>query len=165
MTAWSMVRLLVAVLAIVTAIFTATLGATLGGAGGPTEVTVFYVLAAVFALFSPAAIAVQVVLGQLLIGGLLLNPDPPAAWLLVLLLAVVVVTAELLALVARLDAPVRRDPADDLRRSAVAGVLGGSVFGAVGLVDGVPGPTGIGAVGLAAGICILVTSLVVRKAR
>ena len=94
-----------------------------------------------------------------------MGPDGLAPSMLVPAIAGVVATAELLAVVARLDTQLERDPGDYLSRTAVAALVGGGVFGAVGLLSGIPGPTGLVAVGLASGACVLLATMLAGKGR
>jgi hypothetical protein len=164
MTTWRPARQRLAAIAVLTAAITGAAAAALGatgifGAGA-------YVVIAVAALFSPAAIVVQVIYGQLLAGSVLLAQDGPAPLLLLPVVVSVVVTAELLALVGRLGTPKGRDPGgDDLHRVGVAAVIGGVVFGAVVLVRGLPGPTGLVAIGVASAALFALAILLVGNAR
>lgn len=73
-----------------------------------------------------------------------------------------VATAELLAVVARLDVPIERNPGDAVRRVGLAAVIGGGVFGVVALAGGLPGPTGLVAIAVSARACIVLARLLVR---
>ena len=165
MNTWWPARQGLAAFAVFAAILTGTFGAALGGSGGHAFLAGAYVVAAAVALFYPAAIAVQVIGGQVLLGSLLVGSEGTAPLLLVPAVAGVVVTAELLAVVARLDTQLERDPGDDLPRAGLAAVIGGAVFGAVVLVSGFPGPIGLVAVGLASGACVVLATLLVSNAR
>lgn len=158
---WSPDRLRHAVLGVLVAVFTATVvvGA-LGPGSGIYGLT--YVALAALAVFFPAVITAQVIGGQALIGLLFLVHEGAAPTLAVPLVATVVVTAELLAVVARLDTGLPRRAGDALARTGRAAVLAGAVFAAATLVSGAPGPTGIVAVGLGSMACV---ALAVRLAR
>ena len=141
-----------------TAIATGALGGVLGGSGQAFGAGL-YVFITVAALFLPAGIAVQVITGQALVASLLLRQDGPDPLLLVPVVAGVVATAELLAVVARLDTPLTRDPTDAAARAGRSAAIGGGVFGAVMLVSGLPGPAGPVAVVLASAACVVVAVL------
>jgi hypothetical protein len=159
---WRLGRQGLGALAVVTAALTGELGILLGGSGWHVLAGSAYVLIAAFATFSPAAIAVQVVAGQALVGSLLLGRDGPSPLLLVGAVAGVILTAELLAIVARMDAPITSEPRNDLTRAGVAAVIGAVVFGVVLLATGFPGPSGPLAIGLAGGACFVVATLLAR---
>ena len=156
---WWPARKRLSLLAIATATVTGGVAAMLGGS---TDLAAAYVLVTLVALLSPAAIAVQVVVGQVLLGSLLMaggRADPLA---LVPVFASVVATAELLADVARMDTPFESERRGDLHQVGLATVVGGGAFGAVVLVGDVPGPTGVLAVALASGACVVLARLLVR---
>ncbi len=163
MSTWSPARQRLASLAVLLATLTGAVGTVLDGSSSYVYGAGAYVMIAVLALFVPAAIAVQVIAGQVLVGGLLMGQDGPAALMLVPAFAGVVATAELLTMVAWLDTPLQRDPSDALPRAGLAAVIGGGVFGAVMLVSGLPGPGGLVAVGLASGACVLLATRLVRN--
>lgn len=121
----------------------------LGGPGLPSFLAAIYVLTALLALFFPAAIAVQVILGQALVGALLVGLSPPLVPALVLLVAGVILNAEVLAVVARMDTSIDSDPREDLPRAGQAALIGGCVFGVALVLTRIPGPTGLMAVLLA----------------
>ena len=150
-------------------VFLATLtgaaGAALGASGGHAFGAAAYVASALVAVFVPAAIAIQVVGGQVLVGTLLLGQAGPAPLLLLPLVAAIVVTAELLAVVARLNTPLERDPRDDLRRAAASAAIGAGVFGMVVLAGVLPGPTGLVGIALASAACIALAILLAGRAR
>jgi len=162
---WRPARLRVAAMAVLTAALTAAAAAALGGTERHVLGAGVYLVFAVAALFAPGAIVAQVLGGQLLAASLLLAADGPPPLVLVPLVAAVVLTAELLALVARLDTPVERNVGHDLRRVGLAGVLGGGAFGAVAVAAGLPGPTGLAAVALSAGACVAIAVVLARIAR
>ena len=164
MSTWSRARLRLASLAVLLATLTGAVGTVLDGSSSYVYGGGAYVMIAVLALFVPAAITVQVIAGQVLVGSLLMGLEGPTALMLVPAFAGVVATAELLAMVAWLDTPLQRDPSDALPRSGLAAVIGGGVFGAVMLVSGLPGPGGLVAVGLASGACVVLATRLVRNA-
>lgn len=160
---WSPARQRLASLAVLAATLTGVVGTVLDGTSSYAYGAGAYVMIAVFALFVPAAIAVQVIAGQVLVGSLLMGLEGLATLMLVPAFAGVVATGELLAAVAWLDTPLQRDPSDALSRAGLAAVIGGGVFGAVMLVSGLPGPGGLVAVGLASGACVVVATRLVRN--
>lgn len=160
-TTWRRPRRQVAAWAVLSAVATGALLVLLDPLGRTLGPAV-YALVTVAAVFFPAGIAVQVVTGQVLVAGFILAPTGPDVLLLVPLVAGVVVTAELLAVVARLDTPVPCEPGGVAERAGQAAAIGGGTFVAVVLVSGVPGPTGILAVVLASGACVLLAGRLVR---
>ena len=156
---WWPARRRFALLALLTGALTAALVARMGGPDWHVDLALVYVSVVGLALFSPAAIALQVIAGQVAVASVLVGRDSAVALLLVPALAGVVATAELLALVARLDSPVERRPRGELRRASVAVVVGSGVYAAIALAAPVPGPTGLVAVGLAAAACALLAAL------
>lgn len=162
MSTWRPARQALGASAILVAALTAAVGVWLGGSGWHLFGAYTYVLIALLGLFSPAAIAVQVICGQVLVGSLLVAQDGPPHLLLAAVVASVIVTAELLAVVARMDTPLASDPRDDLPRAGTAALMGGGVFAVVLLLSGVPGPTGIVAVALASGACVVLATLMVQ---
>lgn len=165
MTTWRPARRRLAAIAVLTSVLTGAAGAALGLSDSHAYLAGAYVAITVVALFHPAAITGQVIGGQLLAGSVLLGQDGLARLWLVPVVASVVATAELLAIVARLDTPLEPDVGDDLRRAEHAAVIGGGVFGAVVLLGGLPGPTGLAAIALAAGACVALAILLARSAR
>lgn len=161
-TAWWPQRRLYALLALVTAVLTTTLLAWLGGPPWLHDLALLYVALVAVALLLPAAITVQVVAGQLLVVGALLGGTADLVSLAVVV-AGVVSTAELLAVVARLDAPVERTPTGDLSRTLVAALVGAAAYAGVSLVAGVPGPRGLAAVLLASAACAVIGIALVRR--
>ena len=127
--------------------------------------SLLYVAVAVGALFSPAGIAVQVIVGLGLMGQLLLGEVGPDPVLLAPVMAGVVATAELLAAVARMDTPVACDPDDARPRTGMAAAVAAGVYGAVVLAAGIPGPTGLLAVVLASVACGVLAMKFVGEAR
>lgn len=148
---WSPARMRFAGLAVAAAI--ATVGLVLALGGGRVMGATLYVIVTLAALFFPAAIAVQVGLGQLLVGQLLLGAGSVDPLLAVPAFVGVVAAAELLAVVAWLDSPLRRQPRDAGNSTVRAAGVGAVVFGTVLLLVGLPGPTGILAVVLASAAC------------
>lgn len=173
---WSGARGRFAVLAVVTAAVTGSLLSALGGAGVLGYRSAAYLAVTGLALFAPAAITAQVIGGVALAGAAVLGPAAavlgpsaaglggPGAGLLSLVPAVAGITlgAELLAVVARLDTPVHREPERALRGASVAALLAAGVYGAVAIVAQGPGFGGLLAVATAAGACLL---LALRLAR
>lgn len=158
---WSAERLRYAILGVLVAGLTAAIVVGMLGPGsGLYGLT--YVALAVLSVFFPAAITTQVIGGQALVGLLFLVQDGTALTLTVPLVATVVVTAELLAVVARLDTPLPRGPGDALARTGRASVLAGALFAGAILISAAPGPTGILAVGLGSVACLV---LAIRMAR
>lgn len=140
-------------------------GALIGGLGGPGYLqlgAISYLLVTGIALITPAAITVQVVWGLALLGNLLVGPVASNPLLFTPAIAGIIFTAELLAIVARMDTPFHNDPRDDLPRAVVSALIGGAVFGAVSLLSGFTGPTGLIAVVLASGACVLLAYLLIR---
>lgn len=162
MSTWRPARRALAASAILVTALTGALEVWLGGSSWHLFGAYTYVLIAMLGLFSPAAIAVQVVWGQVLIGSLLVAQDGPYHLLLAPLVAGVIVTAELLAVVARMDTPFDSDPRDDLPRAGTAALIGGGVFGVVLFLSSVPGPRGIVAIVLALGACVVLAALMVQ---
>lgn len=148
-------------MAVVAALLTGVLSAD---AGGGTLATAF-VVCALLALVAPAAIVAVVLVGQGgvawgLLGGN--GGDPLGA---ALTLAGVVATAELLAIVARLDLPMARDPRENVRRAALAAAIGLAVFGLAGAATLIPGPGGLPAVVTACAACGWLAVWVARVSR
>ena len=155
MSTWWPARQRLAVLAILSASLTAAFVVRSAEAPWAGEGAVVYLMVSALAVFFPAAIAAQVIGGQLLLGALLLAPNGPGYLILVPAVATVIVTAELLAAVARMDTPTGGDPGDALPRTGVAALVGGGVFLAVGLLSALPGPRGLIALVVASGACVL----------
>lgn len=149
-------------LAVVSAGLTGALIGSLGGPGFLQLGAVSYLLVTGIALITPAAITVQVVWGLALLGRFLVAPPGSNPSLLILAVAGIIFTAELLAIVARMDTPFQNDPRDDFPRAGISALIGGVVFGAVFLLSGIRGPTGLIAVILASGACVLLAFLLVR---
>jgi len=152
---WSGARIRVAAAAV---LVSAATGAVTVGVGGSTEQFYgagLYVAVAALAAFMPPVIAIQVVGGQALVASLLMSQGGWTLLLLVPSVAGVVATAELLAVVARLDSPIWRESGHTVSAAGRAAVMGAGVFGAVALVGAIPGPTGLLAVVLASGACVV----------
>jgi hypothetical protein len=152
---------------------------TAGAAAGPGAsgwLSAGYVLAAVVALFHPAAITVQVVGGQLLAANLALAPMGSGpelaglrlsgALLVPAVMAGVVVTAELLGGASRAAGLPAHDPVADLRRAGLSALLAGGVYGVVLAAAGagadLRGPSGLAAIVVASVACVLIAVWLVR---
>ena len=159
---WSPARQGLAALAVVLAALTGAATLWLSGPGSPTGLVWAYVSVAALALFVPAAIALQVIGGQTLVGSLMLGQSVGALFL-ALLIASVIHTAELLAVVARLDSPAARHPRDDLRRVGLATAIGTAAFTIVLLLRGFPGPTGPVAILVACAACGMLAALLASR--
>lgn len=162
-TTWWPARRGYALLAMVAAGLTTALVIFLGGPDGHRDLALLYVVVVATALVSPALITVQVLAGQLLVASLLPGRGAIAALLLLPAVVGVIATAEILAVVARLDSPIERHPGDDLGRASGAAVVGGGIYAAVVLLAGLPGPTGLVAVGLASAACAVLATLLSRR--
>jgi hypothetical protein len=162
--AWWPARRRLALMAVATAALTAAAVAALGASDTHALAAGLYMLVAVAAVFLPDAIPVQVIGGQLLAASLLVGGSVDLL-LLLPVVAGVVATAELLAVVGRMDAPGERDPRADVRRAGGATGLAAAVFGAVALVGRVPGPTGLLAVVLASAACAGLAIVLARSVR
>lgn len=147
---WPVARARVAGLAMFVAVLTATGMGALAAYGWQALGAVAYVGAAFVALAVPGAIGVGVVGGVALAGSLMLGPWAVGPLALLPVVAGIVATAELLALVGRLDTPVPRDAGGELRRAGWATLIAAAAYGVVAVVGAVPGPTGLLAVGVAA---------------
>ncbi len=159
---WTPGRRRLALLAILAAVLTGAIATLMEGAGAYIPGALAYVMVTVLATFLPPAITVQVIGGQILIESLLLQGGP-APLMLVPLFAGVVITAELLAIVAWLDTPLRREPGNTFVTAGRSALIGAAVFGAVLLVSSLPGPGGLVAVGLASGACVVLASRLARE--
>ena len=140
-------------------------GALIGGVGGAGFLqfgVVAYLLVTGLALITPAAIAVQVVGGLLLLARFLVAESGPAPLLVIPAVAGIIFTAELLAIVARMDTPFLSDPRDDLPRAVFSALVGGAVFTTVLLISGIRGPGGLVAIFLASGACVLLAYLMIK---
>jgi len=152
-------------MALATAVLTAAAAAALGGEVWHVSYAAVYVALTLAAVFSPGAITLPVIAGQVLAASLLLQPDGPAPLLLVPVVASLVLTAELLGLAARLDGPVAPDATPGLPRAVSSAFLAGGSYAAVvgaGAYSGLLG--GLVAVSMGAGVCVLLAVLLVRSA-
>ncbi|MGD8361189.1 MAG: hypothetical protein PVJ04_07135 [Gemmatimonadota bacterium] len=154
MNPWWLARLGLAILAVLMATVTSAVVVTLGATGVYVCGAGAYVSIAALALLSPAAIAAQVLSGQVLVGALLLRHEGPGILIAALLVGTVIVTAEILAAVARVDSPLGKHPRGALPRAGFAALVGGGVFVAVALAGGLPGPTGLLATLVTSGACV-----------
>lgn len=134
----------------------------MGGAGFFQVGVVAYLLVTGLALITPAAIAVQVVGGVLLLARFLVVATGSASLLVVPAVAGIIFTAELLAIVARMDTPFLSDPRDDLPRAIFSALIGGGVLAGVLLLSGIRGPSGPLAILLASGACVLLAFLMIK---
>lgn len=159
-TTWWPTRRRVAALALVTAALTGVSGAALGGTASHALGGALYVAVVAAALFAPAMIAVQVLVGGAMAAGLILTPGGLGPVTGLPLALTIVLTAELLGVAARLDTPVERDPTDDLRRAVVAVGVAGAAYGAVLVAAALPGPTGFAAVALASAACMVIALVI-----
>ncbi len=144
MTTWWPIRKRLAAIAVSLASLSALLALGVSGSRAVGVLGVIYIVVTAAAVIMPAAITVQVVIGQLVTGVLVLGPFSGTATLSgVLVFGGVVGTAELLAIVARLDSPFERDPAADYRSAVQSGLIGGAVCGVVLIMATLPGPGGL----------------------
>lgn len=162
---WSAARLRLAGLALLLATLTAAGAATLGGIDSLGRLAIAYVAVVAIALRVPGLIVAQVLGGQALAAAVLPGAGRADSLLIVPLIAGVVATAELLASVARLDAPLRRPSPIDLRRPVFATLLAAAVFAIVLLARRLPGPGGSQAVALAAAACVILALLLASDVR
>ncbi len=168
MRAWWPARRRLGLLALLVAGLVAVSAMVPAGPGWRDDLALAYVVLTGMALFYPAAIAVQVLAGQALVGSFLLGPGAGGVEPLVLALGVgaMVAAAELLAVVARLDSPVERRPRRVLQGVATAALVGAGAFIAVlGAAAGLPGPTGLAAVVLASAACVVLVGLLLGLRR
>ena len=159
---WSRARLRFAAMAVATAVITAAFMAATGPEA--TAGAVLYVLVTLGALFFPAGITFQVMAGLVLAGRLLLESDGTALIPVALILSGIVLTAELLAVVARLDSPLWRDPSGSFARALMAAGGAALVAALVLLVSELPGPAGLLAAIVAALACGAMAARLVRQA-
>jgi hypothetical protein len=155
----------VAAVAILVATTAAAAVAALGGSAWHVSGAGAYITITVLTLFFPAVLTVQVIAGQVIVASVLLGRPGPAPLLLLPVVASVVATAELLALVGRLNTPVERDPRHDLHRTGSATAIGGGAFAAVVLLGGLPGPTGLLAIAVASAASFALALMLVNDAR
>ena len=161
-TTWWPARRRFALLAMLMAALTAVLATSVGGPGWHRDLALVYVAIVAAALVSPAVITIQVLAGLLVVASLLPGRSGIEALLLAPAIVGVVATAELLAVVARLDTPIERRPGGDLGSASVAAVVGGGVYAVVVLVAALPGPGGLLAVCLASTAFALLAMLLSR---
>lgn len=159
MTNWWPVRVQAAALTVVALLATCAVAVALGVLPGYAAA---YLLIGLYGLGSPAAIPVQVVAGTSLIGALLVGPIGAAPLSLVPLVVGVVATAELLGVVARLDAPIRRPAGDLLLRAGGSAAAAGLVYTAIVLIGSVRGPSGSVAVALGSAAAFLAALTLAR---
>lgn len=160
---WKPDRTGVAVLALLTAALTGAAGAALGGTTEHLYGAGAYLAIAGVAVFSPGALVVQVIAGQMLAGSVLVGPEGAGLLAVVPLVAGVVITAELLGVTARIIDTPERHPGEELRRVGVTALLGGGVFGVVAVLGRLPGPGGLLGAGLAGGALVLVAMLLAKR--
>lgn len=148
---WPRARIVAATGAVAAAVVTLALAAAAGRGGWPL-LGVTYLALTALALFAPAAVTFQVLLGQLVLVAALAGGGGAVRLLLLApALGGIVVTAELLALAARLDTPVSNEPRRALPEAGRAAGIAAGVFAAVALLAALPPPSGVLAVVLAAG--------------
>lgn len=157
---WWPARRQAAALAVVAILATAAVSVAYGVIPGYAAV---YVAIALYGIGSAAAIPVQVLAGCALVGALLIGPIGAAPLTLLPLVVGVVGTAELLAVVARLDAPIERPAGDLLLRAGAGAGVAGLLYGAIALVGTLPGPRGSAAVALGSAAALLAALLLARR--
>lgn len=162
--AWWPVRVRTAAAGVALAMGTAWGAVLAGGLERPALGGGLYLIVAVGAAFVPAGITLQVVVGQIMVGALMLAPGGPPGWVLAVLVAGVVATAELLAAAARMDAAAARDGAGTAPRTAGAAAAATLAFALVLGVAALPGLGGLLGVLIAAAACAGVATLVAREA-
>lgn len=146
---WWPARRRLATLAVGCAVLTGALVAGVGGGRDHVIHAALYSLVGVGALRVPPLVTGQLLVGLLMIAAVLLDVDVTRSLLLAPAVAGVIVTAELLAAVARLDAPIQRVPEGVGARAIARGALGGVLFSAVRLAAGAAVPGGAVSVALA----------------
>jgi hypothetical protein len=161
MATWPAGRRRTAGLAVGVGAITVLGGSALAGAGPSLLGAALYLAATGVALATPAAIVGQLIVGQLMVADLLLTGAAPPAIAAVVAVGVIF-TAELLGLVARLEGPLRREPAEDIGRSALRSLLGGGTFALVLGASGLAGPQGFLAV-VAGTLGVVVLGLVALR--
>lgn len=125
-----------------------------------------YVALAGLALVFPPAITLQVVAGQILTWTVIAGATGMAAVARgVPLLVAVIVTAELLAVVTRLDTVLVPRSSGTFTGIPEAAIRGGAVFVVVALVATLPGPGGLPSVILASMACAGLAMLLLRTSR
>ncbi len=125
---------------------------------------VAYLAVVALALAVPAAVTAQVTGGQLLAGAVWLQGGDEGVVVALLVIMTVIVTAELLAQVARLDSPLRRDPEGVLAHAGVSATTGGIAFAALAYASGLPGVGGLAAVAVGVVACVWVATRLVADA-
>ncbi|TVP55155.1 MAG: hypothetical protein EA351_11440 [Gemmatimonadales bacterium] len=169
MSDWTPMRRLLAALALLTAVLTGVTGVAMGGTAGHAFAAAVFVGLAVAAAVSRGAIPWMIVAGQGFAASLLFTPVPLELLSLLPIVGGVLVSAELLAVVGRLEPSFARDPSDDLRRVGISALIGVGVFAVVaamiGALDRIPVPTGLAAVALAVGACVVLAVLFIRAGR
>jgi hypothetical protein len=131
------------------------------GRGGEPWIATVYAAVVAFGIGSAGALAVQAVIGVVLVAALLVAPEV-TPWSLAPLVAAVVATSELLAVASRLDSPIARDASDLLVRAGGAAVLAAAIFVAVATVARLPGPLGLTATALAS-TAVLIAALALLR--
>jgi len=162
---WHPARVRVATAAVLVATVTAMLIASAPGSGPSWIGSSAYVAVTALGAVVPAAITVQVLLGQLLAAGVLVDAGARALPLLTADVCGIVATAELLATVARLDTPLARGASGVAGRTGLAELVGGTLFATVALAGRWQGPSGPGAVALSTAVCLLVGARLLRNRR
>lgn len=168
-------RVRLAVAAVMVSALTCAIVVAVDGEGVHRAGVVLYLGVTVAAAFSPPAITAQVIGGQLLVASALFGTEsvssPAAAGstigkmlLLAPALAGVVATAELLAVVARMEGPLTRHAHGVMRRVGWGAAVGGGVYALVSLASVVPGPTGLLAVTVAAVASFLLANRMAKGA-
>lgn len=164
-TIWPRGRVGMVVITLVTAAATAALAAWAGDGPGHVLAGAGFVAATVAALESPRVVWLPVLVGVGLSWSLLEGREGTEALVMVPVIVGVVATAELIAVVARLEMIVRRNPVDDLARvgllAAVAAV--GTLLTLV--LGSIEGPGGFAALALAAGACVVLAVLLAQTSR
>lgn len=162
---WPSPRRGAAALAVTTAFVTAAAILAFAGDESWSLGPALYLFVTVCALVFPAAIAVQVVGGQVLVWGLL-SSSPDFAPLSALPVVVgIILTAELLAIVARLDTPLLPASAGSFADVGKAALIGGFAFAVVVLAGAMPGPGGLAAVIVASAACAGIANLLLAAHR
>lgn len=165
-TNWWPIRKRLAAFAVILAVMTVLVAAAATGSAAIRILGLGYIALAAGALLLPAAITVQVLGGQFLVGAMILGPGGAGARLWAIPVFVMVVgTAELLTIVARLDSVFERDPAGDYRAATQSALLAGLVFGAVLLMARLPGPGGLIGVVTSAIACTLLGTFIWIRTR
>ena len=100
---WHPARQRVAAVAVLMAMSTGTAVAALGGSTSPVYDTSLYTLITVGGLFYPIAIAAQLIVGQMMVAGILVDPGgPPSLVLLPVVAAIVAIPAFVVIILAEL---------------------------------------------------------------